>query len=443
MNTSLSEVLSKNKINGDDKEIWDELKLLKSKYSNNDSEYTMIRYDKKYLTNDMTKKTGLFRSVIIYDGKILCYSPPKSLSIHLFFDNFLQDSEYVVAEELVEGTMINLFWDTANKAGGCWEIATRSTVGAKCKFWKTDDGLTFRRMFLDVCNDVNFEFDALDKRCCYSFVMQHPSNKIVLPIKYTKLYLVAAYELINNESILGIRYIDINTVIKAEGFINTDVKIPERISKDKWSEWKILADEYSSGNLPYDKLGVVFKNTLTGDRCKVRNPIYENIHRLRGNQAKLQYQYLILRNEGKVHDYLQYFPECKQELNEFKAQIHLYTKGLHNNYVDCFIKHKKKLEEYPANFKPHMYTLHKLYLDELRERKEYVGLPVVINYFNTLHPSKQMHILNYSNRQRNLDHLQVELLQQSNKNINKTDNNQNTTLDCSDDNNSISSDNKY
>lgn len=421
MITALNDVLYKSDMNDDDQVIWDKLKLIKYKFNYCDINYTMIKYDKKYLTNDQIKKIGLFRSVIMVDEKIVCYSPPKSLSPRLFFDTYLQTSEYVVAEELIEGTMINLFWDTVNTVEPRWEIATRSTIGAKCKFWQSEQGMTFRQMFLDVCNDVKFDFDTLDKTYCYSFVMQHPSNKIVLPIKHTKLYLTAAYELINNESIIGIRYVDVSTVIKTAAFINTDVEIPKRIPKDSWSDrsgvsdrsdWKDLADEYSSGKLPYNTVGVVFKNTLSGDRCKVRNPIYENIHRLRGNQSKLQYQYLVLRNEGKVRDYLQYFPECKQELNEFKNQIHLYTKALHNNYVACFIKHTKKLEEYPANFKQHMYTLHKLYLDELREKKEYVGLPVVINYFNALHPSKQMHILNYNNRQRNLDHLHVELVQQ-------------------------------
>ena len=408
MITSLSEVLGKNKFNDNEQKTWDALKLLKSKYNNNDTEYTFLRYDKNYLTNDMTTKTGLFRSVIMHNNKLLCYSPPKSLSTRLFFDSYLESSEYVMAEELVEGTMINLFRDTSRTKEGEWEIATRSTVGGKCKFWKNTD-LTFRRMFLESCNDANLDLDVLDKNYCYSFVMQHPSNKIVLPIHKNKLYLVAAYELINNDSITGIRYVDFEVARKLKCFDDTTIDIPKRIPKDTWSSWKELSNDYSSGNMPYNVLGIVFKNTLTGHRCKIRNPSYENIHRLRGNQSKLQYQYLSLRKEGKVRDYLKYFPECKDELNGFKTQIHLYTKTLYNNYVDCFIKHKKKLEDYPKKYKVHMYSLHKLYLDELREKKEYVGLPVVINYFNNLHPSQQMFTLNYENRRRNLDHLQSEL----------------------------------
>lgn len=418
MITSLSDVLGKNKINNDEQKTWDALKLIKTKYNNSDTEYTIVRYDKNYLTNDMAKKTGLFRSVILHKDKLLCYSPPKSLSTRLFFDSYLQDSEYIAAEELVEGTMINLFWDSAKKSGADWEIATRSTVGAKCKFWKNNDDLTFRRMFLETCNDVNIDFDLLDKKYCYSFVMQHPANKIVIPIKTKKLYLIAAYELINNDSINGVRYVDFEIARKFDCFNATTIDIPKRINKSDWDDWNKIANNYSSGNTSYDILGIVFKNTLTGDRCKIRNPVYENIHRLRGNQSKLQYQYLLLRKEGKVRDYLYYFPECKSELNDFKTQVHTYTKTLYNNYVECFIKHVHKLEKYPSNFKHHMYSLHKLYLDELREKKEYVGLPVVINYFNNLHPSQQMFALNYSNRTRNLDHLQNEVREHT-ININK------------------------
>ena len=51
----------------------------------------------------------------------------------------------VVAEEFVEGTMINLFYDYSSCADsssgedGEWEISTRSTVGAKMYYYQNDN----------------------------------------------------------------------------------------------------------------------------------------------------------------------------------------------------------------------------------------------------------------------------------------------------------------
>ena len=60
-------------------------------------------------------------------------------------------------------------------------------------------------------------------------------------------------------------------------------------------------------NTSYHIQGVVIK-TDDGARYKFRNPNYEHVRHLRGNQPKLQYQYLVLRQSGKVKEYLQYYP---------------------------------------------------------------------------------------------------------------------------------------
>ncbi len=55
-----------------------------------------------------------------------------------------------------------------------------------------------------------------------------------------------------------------------------------------------------------------------------------------------------------------------------------------------------------------MFNLHDKYLIELREEKKHINCEVVKNYFNSMHPSKQMYALNYNMRKRNLDHLSNE-----------------------------------
>ena len=54
--------------------------------------------------------------------------------------------------------MINMFWNSVNDD---WEITTRTTLGAKCKFQVYGKN-TFRYMFLDAMNHCGLEFGFLD-----------------------------------------------------------------------------------------------------------------------------------------------------------------------------------------------------------------------------------------------------------------------------------------
>ena len=155
-----------------------------------------------------------------------------------------------------------------------------------------------------------------------------------------------------------------------------------------------------SGTTQYDIVGVIIKSNY-GERYKIRNPTYEYVRHLRGNQPKLQYQYIYLRQSGRVSEYLQYYPEHNTSFYEFRNNIHTYTSELFNNYIKCYIKKEKKLTELPEKFRTHMYSLHhEVYKKILMPNRGYVNKEVVIHYFNNLHPSKQMFVLNYDNRKK-------------------------------------------
>ena len=102
----------------------------------------IIKYNKSKLSKENITTLGLFRSVICdEDGNILSMAPPKSIN----FDSFTKMTSYndCILQEFIEGTMINVFYDTTIED---WNIATRSNIGAKCKF-NMDCEETFRFMF--------------------------------------------------------------------------------------------------------------------------------------------------------------------------------------------------------------------------------------------------------------------------------------------------------
>jgi len=374
--------------------------------SNN--KYKVIRYDKEMLAPDIILSTGLLRSVIINNkNRVVSFAPPKSISYESFANKNPDKSDSIVAEEFVEGTMINVFWDESSGLSGSWEIATRNTVGAEVSFFKCKEKMsTFRDMFLEAAKKNNLELNMLNPMYCYSFVLQHPENRIVVPFKSAQLYLVEVYEIVQTEGgVVNVFPLDLN-IVKSLGYWNTtSLKFPQVYEFTKYDD---LKETYASMNTTYEVLGVVIKNKATGERCKIRNPVYEYVRHLRGNQPKTQYQYLELRKEGKVGDFLKFYPENKNEFSYFRDRLHDFTNALYQNYISCYIKKERPLKEFPDHFRTHMFHIHKIYTDELKPKNDYVNNTVVINYVNGLHPSLQMYSMNSCLRKRRVDFIKVD-----------------------------------
>jgi hypothetical protein len=371
----------------------------------NGQKYKVIRYNKNTLCYDNIPTYGMYRSVIINsDSQIVSFSPPKSVNADAFIKKYNTKTDSLVAEEFIEGTMINVFWDPKIGLSGAWEISTRNTVGAVSSFYKSSNSKTFRDMFLEAAANNNLDLVSLHKNFCYSFVLQHPENRIVVPFNSPQLYLTSMY-IIDNNDINNVKVYSVDKSSFLELHSNTTVKIP--VVYD-WATYTDLIDKYASMNTSYDILGVVIHNNETGERTKIRNPIYEQVRQLRGNQPKLQYQYLCLRKEGKVSDFLKYYPENKKEFSTFRDQIHLFTNTLYSNYVSCYIKKEKPLLEFPQQYRTHMFNIHKQYLDELKDKKMYVTNTVVIKYVNNIHPSLMMFCLNFQMRKRNVDFIKAD-----------------------------------
>ena len=372
----------------------------------NKQKYSVIRYLKDFLCLDMIPTYGLCRSVILNSlNNVVGFAPPKSIPSDSFIKMYPEKTNHLNAQEFIEGTMINAFWDPSIGLTGGWEISTRNTVGARSSFFKGPNNVTFRDMFLEASTKNNLILDQLNKDLCYSFVLQHPNNRIVVPFNKPELYLVAVY---------NIKTIDGNTMVlsypmddlKQYNWGSSTIKFPQVY---EWNTYSELIEKYASMNTSYSILGFVVYNNLTGERMKVRNPVYEQVRSLRGNQPKLQYQYLCLRKEGKVADFLKFYPENKKELSSFRDQVHLFTNTLFANYASCYIKKEKPLKEFSEQYRTHMFNIHKIYMDDLREKKMFITNTTVKDYVNNLHPSLLMYCLNFQMRKRNVDIIASDL----------------------------------
>lgn len=363
--------------------------------------YRVYHYDKSALNAELTYTYGLLRSVIVNaSDQIVCFSPPKSLSTETFITEYPEQSawqQYLVAEEFVEGTMINVFWDEALNG---FEFATRNNVGADVTFYKGQGATskTFKTMFAECAAACQLDVNKLNKRFCYSFVMQHPENRIVVAFSKPQLYLIATYDIHNYNELTNVQEVTVMPICPsiAYDWTTTTVKFPQDFTG--WHSYDDLTNMYASLTTPYTVVGVVIKNMRTGARCKIRNPTYEKMRILRGNHSKPQYHYLTLRKEGAVAKYLQYFPEHQEMFTHFRNQLHAFTYNLHANYVNCYIKKEKPIREYPKQFRTHMFKLHEKYVNELKPTNSYVSNAVTIDYVNNLLPAHLMYSLNYNLR---------------------------------------------
>ena len=267
-------------------DISNNLKINAKKYTYGDNVYTIVKYNKSNLDKDDYGSYGLARSIIILDGKVVSFSPPKSLDYTKFIGE--NNSEDCFAEDFIDGTMINLFYNSKENS---WEIASRSTIGANNQFfvYSEDSKKTFRDMFFEACSLSNLNLDLLDNNFCYSFVLQHPNNRIVTPIDYPKLFLIRAYNINNDTNIVSEVASEV-LLNNSGGFWNTGILYPQRYAIDNYDN---LSNYYNNANTPFYCVGVIVNSNSS--RTKIRNSNYENIRELRGNQSRLQYHYLTLR----------------------------------------------------------------------------------------------------------------------------------------------------
>ena len=364
----------------------------------------VVKYNKRDLTSDNTRTLGQWRSIVTDGKKILSVAPPKSISaLHFGVWQSSGALHTTFLEEFVEGTMINVFYDTHSEA---WELATRSNIGARCRFFEPAAGqrgvgMSFRDMFMESMSADGLSFDRLDKACSYSFVLQHPGNRIVVPFTTPHLVLTAVYQCgeptevqelgitsetcpwLDDESVGVGRPRPICEILHTAGAPPTTLDDVRRLLEEKGCD-------YSTVGVVAHGLGVAGRL-----RAKVRNPTYEQVRRLRGNNPKNQFCYYSLRSRSKVGDFLKYYPEFRKLFDEFREDLFRWTDRLYDCYVRFRIKKEGVLADYPYEFRPHLRILHRHYLSELRPRGHSVTHREVSRYVNKLPPPRLMFAVNY------------------------------------------------
>lgn len=410
-----------------------------------------LKYDRAKLTVEQYETTGRFRSVVFdRNGAICCVAPCKMLPLtdEMKTLNVNSVGGHLVAEELVEGIMVNLFWND-----GQWYVATKSCVGyvsfdhilqaeaeeqaraatnnetgaeteaeagadtetetAPRVFQKLSVQEILRRRICDVLSLLPGGLDAIPKEYCYSLVIQHPKNQIVNTITVPKLYIVAVFQLthMSDSDSDSVKVIRIDRDIFSANFggsvshmPHTLTSVPHDTEDDAAAAEDATAatvDDYcalyaSADTKSVSLPGVVFVDTDTGACYKKRNPKYELVKKRKGMEQKLMAQYIQLRKDHGIDEYLKYHPQHSRAFRQFRERLHDYTQRLYDAYIEHYIKKDAKpLKEYDRELKTHMYKLHyDTYLATMKDAGAFITKHTVINYVNQLTAAQQLACLN-------------------------------------------------
>ncbi len=411
------------------------LKVELKEYSTQSNSYQILNYNPEFVCDNDTA-TGAYRSVVLDSETkaVLCVAPPKSVTFDHFREcgsvpeingvldclhekpgmGWLQDSHVssLVITEMIEGTMVNLFYDERAKT---WEIASKGAIGGNYWYFRTSyenvghdaQQLTFRDMFLDALqaprgiplNDVAL-LNEMPKTFMYSFVLQHPDNHIVLPIARPTLYLVAAYQVESVNSETGdtrIRTVPLSEIwlYSFNMSVNNVIMFPREVPASE------LKYDMLMGNAHIFEVGYMLSDKTSGLRTAIQNPAYKEVKELRGNHPNLQYQYFALFQAGKIREFLEYFPAYNNLFYKFHVQSMNFIQEVHDAYVTYYIKKRGKQVRINKSIFSHIFKLHhEVYLPSIETGEPtIVTRKVVSEYFNAMEPKEKLYHVNYKMRE--------------------------------------------
>jgi len=298
-------------------------------------EYKLINYDKEEVKNE-NKYSSVFayRSVVVKGGVVLSMAPSRSISFDQMKERHLAAD--IIVEEFVEGTMVNAFWCDG------WQIATRNGVGCDYGFFSTRSqrsSASFKDMFEEASKRIGLVLSTLNKNTCYSFVLQHPKNPLVFLHEQPDLYCVQAFEM-DTPGVDGTTNAHpiSHQELEASGIFNgTQIKYPKQFDtiRDFDDVYNALM-ELNGTNI----MGLVLKSIENDDRCKMRTPTYQFARQLRGNTASLLPQYLTVRMDNRIKEFLFVFPHFKGDFEKYAKCIVSLEKELYTSYVKAYIRNK-------------------------------------------------------------------------------------------------------
>ena len=339
----------------------------------------IIYYDKEGETDMTSPLSSAFRSVVwnMFTNRPVCAGPVRGFALDASAEE-VPGSGPVVVEDFVDGVMINQFHD-----GERWRVATRTQIDAGAGFYgKTP----FAELFADTFVASGITLEDLDKSLCYSWVLQHPKERVVVAAPYgvPRLFLVEASRIAADGSVTVLSAAERRAVIPLAGAAG-DKLVPVvhdlttlAVVRERVAAW--------GRRLGAGWQGLVIK-TADGTRYKLRSTEYNDARHLRGNQAKLAYLWLERWSEGKINQYLRQYPEEQHDAEAIVNRFKAVTQEVHDVHQAIY-----KRREYPLGRASRKYR--KLIWD-MRQAGVKGFFPDIRKFMNEQDVARKLWLVNY------------------------------------------------
>jgi len=304
---------------------------------------------------------------------------------------FSDDEDEFMVTEYLDGTTINVFWNpTINSDTGAsfgWTLASRSKIHATCRF--TSDRL-FRELFEEARVNSGVDYDSLNPRYCYSFVMLHPENRRVLSCESARVVLVSVASCVpHSDAGSGDIVSSYATQLGwdemyAEGNrLATDI-LPRKVDIEAGGILRYSMLESVSGTLAG---WMITKKSGSWGRVRVLTDGFERCAFLRGDTASRRTNYIRLMSldprGDAIREYAKWYPEEESDIKTLGDEIKAAISELIKNYVSRHVKKTKEHTDLPHWTRRPIWDLHGRYIRMRVPIKE----AEVFAYFRDIAPS--------------------------------------------------------
>ena len=338
--------------------------------------YAILRYVKG--TSDLSAQIGAdlsnkewvpwMRSVVwdTQTNRPVSIAPCKAIS------GDIPHERVVAVEEFAEGVMVNCFWDEST-ASVRW--TTRTSLDANSGFY---GGKTFSEMIQDALTTRGMQPMSIVGKGFASFVLQHPGHRIVQWHEKPNLILIHT-GLVQDDGTVNIldKSADWDADIQALAVKQYAPLGPAELPMDRMNKMSQTQDSKWQG--------MVFRGH-NGQRWRLRSVSYKILRNLRGPEARIEDRFARLRRENMISTYLTTWSEERTRFYDLEKRLRDLTAMIYAEYCAVHKEHSKVFMDVPVALRTPVYHLHGLYLKDLRENKQTLKMPIVIQYVNNLAP---------------------------------------------------------
>jgi len=338
-----------------------------------ESPFALIRYVKGK-SNMRLPHVRACRSVVwdVMENRPVSITPSKSEDGETLPETEGGSTAGYTVERFLDGVMIGAFWDRYTSR---WRIHTRSTLDANTRYYSANK--TFRAMFDEFVVATGFKWDTLDKTCSYTWILQHPENRIVTPISQVSATLVQKISLLTYET---------------EAMPHLHFQ-----SLSTWADVRARLGEWNT-RFKHAFQGFVVKDASREHRWKIRTPEYNRVRRLRLNTARRDFLWLSAWRSGGLSSYLALFPEERPMANAVVDKWKRATNDIYHLYVDVFKARTLDKTAIPPKYRPLVYAIHNYYYTELKPANKTVNWTAVLQFMNSRDTPQMLFVINWDLR---------------------------------------------